>query len=48
MGWAGHVARMGEKKNTYRVLVEEGHKQRNHLDDLNIDGRIIFKWILKT
>jgi hypothetical protein len=21
MGWAGHVARMGEKKNAYRLLV---------------------------
>jgi hypothetical protein len=20
MGWAGHVARMGEKKNAYRIL----------------------------
>jgi len=23
MRWARHVARMGEKRNTYRVLVEE-------------------------
>jgi hypothetical protein len=21
IGWAGHVARMGEKRNTYRILV---------------------------
>jgi hypothetical protein len=21
MGWAGHVARMGEKRNAYRILV---------------------------
>jgi hypothetical protein len=23
MSWAGHVARMGEKKNAYRLLVEK-------------------------
>jgi hypothetical protein len=23
MGWAGHVARMGEKRNAYRLLVEK-------------------------
>jgi hypothetical protein len=27
--WAGHVARMGEKRNTYRILVES-QKERNH------------------
>jgi hypothetical protein len=24
MGWAGHVARMGEKRNVYRLLVGNG------------------------
>jgi hypothetical protein len=23
MGWAGHVARMGAKRNAYRILVEK-------------------------
>jgi hypothetical protein len=29
MGWAGHVARMGEKRNVYRLLVgkPEGKKE---------------------
>jgi hypothetical protein len=45
MRWAGHVACMGERRNSYIILVEisEG---KNHLRDLGIDGRIILKWIL--
>jgi hypothetical protein len=36
--WAGHVARMGERKGAYRVSVgrPEG---RSHLEDLEVDGR---------
>jgi hypothetical protein len=29
MRWTVHVARMREKKNTYRILVE-GQKERDH------------------
>jgi hypothetical protein len=28
MRWAGHVARMGEKRNTYRLLVGKPEGQR--------------------
>jgi hypothetical protein len=28
MRWAGHVARMGEKSNSYRLLVEKPEKKR--------------------
>jgi hypothetical protein len=47
MRWAGHVARMGEKRGACRILVgrPEG---RHHLGDPGVDGRIILKWILKT
>jgi hypothetical protein len=39
MKWAGHVARMGEGRNVYRVLVgKPGGK--NHLKDRGVDGRI--------
>ena len=41
--WAGHVARMGERRGAYRVLVgilREG----DHLIDTGVDGRIILKW----
>ena len=46
MGWAGHVARLKDKKHTYKTLVRipEGE---NHLEDFGVDGKIILKWILK-
>jgi hypothetical protein len=28
MGWAGHVARMGEKRNAYRILVGKPERKR--------------------
>jgi hypothetical protein len=44
MRWAGHVARMGEERKTYRVLV--GKKERDHLEDQGVDGRMGLEWIL--
>ena len=38
--WDGHVARMGEKRGVYRVLVGN-LKERDHLEDPGADGRII-------
>jgi hypothetical protein len=32
MKWAGHVARMGEERNVYKVFWEN-HKGRYHLED---------------
>jgi hypothetical protein len=29
MGWAGHVARKGEKRNAYRILVEKPEGERS-------------------
>ena len=43
MRWAGHVARMGEEKGVYRVLV--GMRERDHLEDPGVDGWIILGWI---
>ena len=37
MRWAGHVARMGEEKGAYRVLVGKP-EGRNHWGDLGVDG----------
>jgi hypothetical protein len=46
MRWAGHVARMGEKRNAYRILVES-QKVRDHWEDLDVGGWTILEWILE-
>jgi hypothetical protein len=37
---------MGERRGVYRVLVGE-LREREHLDDIGIHGRIILKWIFR-
>jgi hypothetical protein len=44
--WARHVARMGERRGVYRVLVGKS-EERDHLGERGVDGRIIFKWIFR-
>ena len=44
MRWAGHVARMGEERGAYRVLVGKP-EGKNHWGDLDVDGWIILGWI---
>jgi hypothetical protein len=39
MKWSGHVARMGEGRNMYRILVGK-RKGEDHLEDQGIDGRM--------
>jgi hypothetical protein len=46
MRWAGHVARMGERRNVYRVLVGKP-EGKDHLEDQGVDGRMGSKWILR-
>ena len=41
MRWAGHVARMGEDRRVYRVLVGN-RREGDHWGDLGVDGWIIF------
>jgi hypothetical protein len=43
MTWAGHVARMGEKRNTYRILVGKpegkrtlGRPRRRRVDNIKM------------
>jgi hypothetical protein len=43
--WAGRVARMG-KRNIYRILVGQP-EGKNHLQELDIGGKTILKWILE-
>jgi hypothetical protein len=45
MKWAGHVARMGEMRNAFCILVGKPER-KNHSDDVGVDGRIILKWML--
>jgi hypothetical protein len=44
--WAGHVARMEEKKNAYRLLVGKPEGKRP-LGDQDVCGWIILGWILE-
>ena len=45
MKWAGHVARMGENRGVYRVLVKK--PETDHLESPGVDGRIILRWIFR-
>jgi hypothetical protein len=47
MRWAGHVARMGEGRNVYRVLVGKP-EGKDHLKDQSVDGRMGSKWTFAT
>jgi hypothetical protein len=40
--WAGHVARMGDGRGVYRVLVESP-KARDHWEDLGVGGSITLR-----
>ena len=44
MTWAGHVARIGEGRGVYRVLVG---KPGNYLEEPGVDGRIILRRIYR-
>jgi len=46
MRWAGHVSCMGEGRGIYRVWWEN-LKERDHLEDPVIEGRIILRWIFR-
>jgi hypothetical protein len=46
MRWAGHVARVGDSEE-YAGLLWGELRERNHLEDLGVDGKIIVKWICK-
>jgi len=46
MRLAEHVGRIGERRGLYRVLWGD-LKERDHLGDPDLDGRILLRWILR-
>ena len=44
--WAGHVARVGESRGVYSF--DRGNlRETDHLDDPDVDGTIILRWIFR-
>jgi hypothetical protein len=46
MEWAGHVARIGRGK-VYIGFWWGNVREREHLEDPGVDGRIILRWIFR-
>jgi len=46
MRWVGHVARMGERGDAYRVWWGN-LRERDHLENPGLNGRIILRCIFK-
>jgi hypothetical protein len=42
--WVGHIARMGEMRNSLTILV--GNPEGDHLGNPSVYRRIILKWVL--
>jgi hypothetical protein len=47
MRWAGHVARMGQERGVYRVLLGKPEGKRDQWGVLGVDGWIILGWICR-
>jgi hypothetical protein len=45
MSWTGYAKCMGD--DCIQGFLWVNHKERDHWEDLNVDGKIILKWILE-
>jgi hypothetical protein len=45
MRWTGHVARMGEERKVYRLLVGKP-EVKSHSEEQDVDGRMGLEWVL--
>ena len=41
------VARVGERRDAYGVLMGKNLKERDHLEEEGVDGTRVLKWVLK-
>jgi hypothetical protein len=46
MKLAQHIAHMREKRNGYRILLEN-QETRDHLEELDVGWGILLRWILE-
>jgi len=46
MKWTGHGARMGERRG-YTGFRFGNLRERDHLGDPGVDGKIILRWIFR-
>jgi hypothetical protein len=47
MRWEKHVVGMGEMRNAHKIPVGIP-EVKNHSEDLDMDGKIQLKWIIKN
>jgi hypothetical protein len=47
MRWARHVVCMEERRGGQMFEVEKREEKKDHFEDLDVDGKIILKWIFK-
>jgi hypothetical protein len=45
MGVRESLTQMRERKSSYKIINSENMKATDHLEDLGIDGRIIFELV---
>jgi hypothetical protein len=45
--WAWHVARMGVREEVHRRCWYGSLRERDHLEELSVDVRMILKWTFK-